>query len=918
MLLVLVGLLALAWGLFRSPVDDAPSPLAAPPAEGSDWDPRARLTRAWRGLLGRTEEDPLDDPGLQLGRRRGPEAFGAVEGSLVLAPDDRPCRRAFVLLARVGRAPRETVTDETGAFHFGRVSAGRWLVRARDAKGRVVARLLLVQSGRTTRLGRLRIASRGSVEVRVTGPDGAVVPGATVSLAAPRASLQDLLDGTRSPLDPPVAAEDSVADSEGVTDGRGRIRFAELDPGPALLDVHAAGFVPAWRSLLVTEDGGTSRVVEVALARGRTIQGVIVDPKGRAVHGAWISVYDPDDLPRSIETRWFEPTDGSGTFEVTVPSAATQVQALVGAPKRPLQEFRLPVAENPLRIVLGAPATLNVDVSCQGTDEPAGSVEITAFGGRGSTLRLGQSQDVWMAVAHTGMDGRACLPVRPGRLHMVSIAYAPGGTESWLPTSKRQPPGRVCSFEGVPEGKLVAGENRLRIRVPAPVPPARMVGWVTGDDQPLVGVKLYVEGEVGLDPRTGEPSVTDEVGGYVVEVPRGGFIDYAAVLPGWVMAYPGQVEIRKDDEEVAEDIEMEPASAVTGRVVDEGGRGVPGVRVRISAEYDDPTCERPDLAGPSYSVTAADGSYVLDGLGSVHRAYVVATGDGYVTSRSKGFRLRAGETVRAPHLVLRTSMPLRVRVLDPAGRPESRALVHAWTLEEDERDLGRAPGLYLMQRAIPELFGPRRAKAHTDEDGLAVLASLPPGRVALVATASGLAGTKRELTHPLRRPGDRVHVLTLHAAYAFDGVVVDEKGAPVPGARVRLRRPGGAKSGAGEGDLHWPLDYTYTDDAGHFTFEDVPHIPVEIQIQAEGYRGFLTPAPAGSDTVRLVLVRGDPALVERLAEVREEIPRVAGLHQEAMEDETDEDGSREAALGERLEALRAEKARLREALGLDR
>lgn len=920
MIFALVVLLVTVWGLFRSPPDQVASPLAVPAAPGSDWDPAFRLACAWKALRGEGPPAPFDvrDARLGAGESGAVEAVGAVEGRLVLAPGDHPCPRAFVLLARVGRAPQEGVTDPTGAFRFGRVPIGRWLVRARDAEGRVVARILRVQEGRTTNLGLLRVGSRGALEVVVKDPGGTAVPGAAVRLLAPGADFQDLFDGSSDPRKPSLG-EDSPAIALGETDGRGRVLLEGLDPGPGVLDVYAAGFPSAWRSVHVRDAGTPRRVVEVHLTSGRTVRGVVVDERGRAVGRASVCVYDPDDLVRAVETRWFHPVDASGRFTTTVPTGVTHWHGLVAAPGRPAQNFRVPIGEGPIRLELGAPATLVFDVRRSGTDEPAADVKLTAYGGQGRRMRLRGDQDAWMSTARTDLGGRAIVPVRPGWLHLLHVEYAPGDTESWLPAAKVQPTDSPCAFEGLRDGTLVAGENHVRIRVPPPVPPARMVGCVTYDDAPLAGVRIYVEGEVGIDPRTEAPSVTDEAGRYVVQVPRDDHVYYAAVLPGWVMRYTGIAGVGQDADEVEEDIAMQPSSAVTGRVVDEGGRGVAAVRVRIAARYDDPARERPGLGGPSFAVTGSDGSYVLDGLGSVAKAYVLASGEGYVASRSKAFSLREGTTVRAPHLVLRTSVPLRVQVLDPAGRPASRARVQAETLEEDEQDIGRDGNL--LRRHLPLLFGFRGAEARTDEDGYAALSPVPPGRVSIVVSGSGFAATRTTVTHRPARAPDAVYVARLHAAYTFDVVVVDGAGAPVADAQVRLRRPGetmeAALEATEEDGLAWGWDVGYSDDSGRFAFADVPQIPLELQVEAEGFRGLCEAAPTGPATARLVLVRADPALVRRLAEVEAENRRVSDAYFEALNDETDEDGSREAALEERLEELKAERERLREALGHD-
>ncbi|MCG5055709.1 MAG: carboxypeptidase regulatory-like domain-containing protein [Myxococcales bacterium] len=100
---------------------------------------------------------------------------------------------------------------------------------------------------------------------------------------------------------------------------------------------------------------------------------------------------------------------------------------------------------------------------------------------------------------------------------------------------------------------------------------------------------------------------------------------------------------------------------------------------------------------------------------------------------------------------------------------------------------------------------------------------LPPGDYVLSASAEGRAGAVVPLS---LRAGERVGaVLVLRPAVTLEGVVVDRRGRPVPGALVLLWR--GAAAGHGSQE-------TVTDEAGRFSVPGLAPGTVSLLIQAPG------------------------------------------------------------------------------------
>ncbi|MBW2462680.1 MAG: carboxypeptidase regulatory-like domain-containing protein [Deltaproteobacteria bacterium] len=153
---------------------------------------------------------------------------------------------------------------------------------------------------------------------------------------------------------------------------------------------------------------------------------------------------------------------------------------------------------------------------------------------------------------------------------------------------------------------------------------------------------------------------------------------------------------------------------------------------------------------------------------------------------------------------------------------------------------------------LPDLPSPPGAadiilRGVTDDAGHAHFENLPPGRGSLLARAEGrarghlrvsLQETEDEAEDEAGSATPRVQV-ALGPALRLEGRVLDETGAPVPGAEVEVR-PGAredigdisAWAGDGEDDPPWT---THSDEAGDFAFDDLIEGAQTVTVSADGF-----------------------------------------------------------------------------------
>jgi protocatechuate 3,4-dioxygenase beta subunit len=200
-------------------------------------------------------------------------AYVAV-GGRVVGPGDRPIPGARVRW--IGRAgfSEDHVADEDGVFAIGRVAPGDPGVVQAEAEGFVTAEERPVDG-----VALLRLQPGRRIDGRVFDPDGRPAAGVPVVLLPGGWTAEEEDDD----MD---IAERRVTR----TDADGRYAIEDLPPGGAWIFAvpEDPALAPSCVRAVVPDAGGAAP--DLALARGRTVRGQVLDAEGRPLAGAAVRV----------------------------------------------------------------------------------------------------------------------------------------------------------------------------------------------------------------------------------------------------------------------------------------------------------------------------------------------------------------------------------------------------------------------------------------------------------------------------------------------------------------------------------------------------------------------------------------------------------------------------------------------------
>lgn len=315
---------------------------------------------------------------------------------------------------------------------------------------------------------------------------------------------------------------------------------------------------------------------------------------------------------------------------------------------------------------------------------------------------------------------------------------------------------------------------------------------------PLANTSIEVE---GLD----EPLMTDARGQFVTPpLPKrqlGLYASHDDCLKNRRFVRPG---IESDLT-----LELQCAASARGRVVDAAGTPIEGAELSLSIASED---ER--------VTTAADGRFVFFGKGPG----LVSVKHPRYQKTQQPLSLPSSEEVT---IVLDAAASVSGRVVDADGKPVVGAKVE--TVPAFDVAAAQDDGL----------------KAFTDGDGHFELHGLRAGRFALMTTARG-HGQRASDTFALQ-PGEQRDgfEIRLDGKVELSGVVLDEKGQPVPGASVVWEQPDdtGAISRVvlqyAAGDMTALTSMSsarnVTDAEGRFEFRDLTAEASTVKVYAVGF-----------------------------------------------------------------------------------
>lgn len=341
------------------------------------------------------------------------------------------------------------------------------------------------------------------------------------------------------------------------------------------------------------------------------------------------------------------------------------------------------------------------------------------------------------------------------------------------------------------------------------------------------------------------------------------------VLAESFASFGDAVQLAPGDELDLGTIVLRAGGAVSGRVLDERGLGVPGATVAFGpADTMGRVLEQERFHGGPHSIpqttTDAEGRFLLVGM-PVGFARLWARGEGYLASYTRAAEVRAGKETLGVELVLSDLRPenrIRLIVLDPEGRPVPRARLE-FRVSSEETGTTRTGEETTANDGTYAFIG-------VADTRLSVTAHAPDGDRSS-ATVTDVATGGPELVLVLREPELASLVVTNTAgepleSYALD--VLSPDGAFVYSGFPRAARPAGRAS--------FPLPSepfivraTAPRHAIETTSRIVPRAgrPVELALELEpvpGIHGFVLDGsePVPGAEVRLFQVEDDDVRVE--------------------------------------------------------
>lgn len=217
-----------------------------------------------------------------------------LEGQ-VLDSADTPVADAQVT---IDSNPRRTVkTESDGSFAIGELLPRSYTLTARhgDRVGGPVMHLLSDKSEPVA----IRLVAGSRLTVTTTDGKGGPVAGATVRLR-------------------------NNDEREATTDGEGRVRFAGVAGGTAVVAVRASGFGEVRRLTIIPEVADHNLAISIALRPGAPVAGRVIDDSGQPVAKARVSIRAAAELLAAGSARSDQAlTDESGRFALPALSAGS-------------------------------------------------------------------------------------------------------------------------------------------------------------------------------------------------------------------------------------------------------------------------------------------------------------------------------------------------------------------------------------------------------------------------------------------------------------------------------------------------------------------------------------------------------------------------------------------------------------------
>jgi len=613
----------------------------------------------------------------------------------------------------------------------------------------------------------VRLATGRPLPLTVTGPDGRPVAGAAI----------DVQPGNGRSVTWGVSDDDGRAMLRLGSDQQ--LRLWVLDAAGR----HASTTVEAYDE----DDEEAPQPLTLALAEPPVIGGRVVDAVERApIAGAWVWA---SNAPHAL----FE-SDPRGGFSLPLPRGrAWAIQAT--SPHHTVASEQLdgddPAATPPLTLLLAATTGVAGRVVDRNGEPVPGALIVARpldqrsalnrrlSRGFGSTDRRGSSAgDGSFRIG--GLQPEEGYQVTASAAGFAAASAEVGGLE----------PGAVR--EGLeivlPDGIVAFG--RVVDENEEPVAGAAVALTEANADSLRARFRRLTSGTAG----SGGETATDGEGRFELRDLAAGRFDLAVSAGGFApLAVPG-VELPEGEAEVdLGTVLMAPGVALEGRVTDTDRRPIAGASITWHAASRNRMMSAFGNPGRSPVTSGEDGRFRVEDLLPGKSIDVEVKAAGFAGHQVQGVEPPGEEPLL---VVLEPAAQLAGRVVDEAGSPIENARVIA------------------RGSTGPGAFG-GFGSALSGEDGGFTIEDLTPGKITLIAQASGYQALERDLGEVAGGEQRRDLRLQLARGATLTGRVVGADGLPLVGARVSVQD-------SAPGVLRFTTRAAPTDADGRFTLEGLP------------------------------------------------------------------------------------------------
>lgn len=569
----------------------------------------------------------------------------------------------------------------------------------------------------------------GSLSGVVTSESGGPIEGAEILAfrSPPESTAVDIMETVLSAIMPPMATV--------VTDAAGRYQFTEIGGGEQFRLIARAPSHQDDQIDKVVVNQGDNVELDIVLAKGLVIQGVVYDPTGRALLGATVKVNLQGGRPKANQIQdEGDQTDELGRFEFDRLEPGSYRLVASHPDFASVQENKVEPSDQDIELRLTVGGAIAGTISDAGTGAPIA----------GATVLL---RDV-AGIEKQGISDSS------GRYFLRGIAVPPRSKPVSISIEAKHY-ARLAN-ESVPVEESVTSEGydfALERN-------GTVIGIVQdASGQPVSGCKVSVKRQ--QSPTTpivvsvGQVAISDASGRFVVAEVAPGVENF---LEGnhsdYLLSKSEKFDLGSGESLESTILVMKRGGAISGIVVDEAGNPIANAQVGVQGENQ---ADIPVNSMLKNTTTDAAGQFILTSL-EAEAHTLVAEADKYLRTRLSGVNVTEGQTSPQNRLTLVKASFVAGTVTDTRNQPIANAKV---TITDSSEGL-------------------RRITVHTDTNGSFRSEALGPYEVDLMAEAPGFT-TASIFGQPVNRDGIQ---FVLDRMGSIRGAVVDDTGKLVPAFSV--------------------------------------------------------------------------------------------------------------------------------------